>query len=222
MPKKVSCPSCGANLKPDSYYCDYCGAFFEQQKNELNQTQLKRFETPEPDKQPANTMTQQAQENRYEKDHFVSENEIENSKLNSILISYNNIKENSIIGVVFVLMFFSVLFSGAVFEAPFVSIIAVIILSNFINGQKEKKKELIKLYQKGNYEKAYQKLSSLPQSQINLNVLKQKILLCYYRLNKKEEAKTFIQTLNSKFHSNDVHIKEVADKLNITYEPKLS
>ena len=54
----------------------------------------------------------------------------------------------------------------------------------------------------------------------NLNIVKQKVLLCYYRLDKKEEAKKLIKHLNKNSQSEDVHIKEVAEKLDVNYYPK--
>ncbi|PKK95847.1 MAG: hypothetical protein CVV59_01590 [Tenericutes bacterium HGW-Tenericutes-4] len=219
MPKKLNCPSCGSNLKPDAYYCDYCGAFFEKQKNVLEEEQFKRFESKE-NKEPV--LPKVETEDLYKDDHFVSDEEIENSRLNSILISYNNIKENNgVTGILFAILFFFIFTSGIFIEAPFLSILIVIVLSGVINGQKEKKKELVMLYQKGAYEKAYKKLAEMPTIQHNLNVIKQKIMLCYYRLNKKEEAKNLIELLNAKPHIKDVHILEVAQKLNVVYEPKV-
>ena len=222
MLKKVSCPSCGSSLKPDAYYCDYCGTFFENKKSQLETEQFKRFEQREGDsKTDSKVLDRSAEKDLYAQDNFVSTEEIENSKLKTILISYNNLKENNgVWSVIMIFLFFFIFMSSAVFEVPFVSIIIVIILANAINAQKEKKKELIKLYEKGAYIKAYSKLNETPDSQSNVNIIKQKVLLCYYRLDKKQEAIRLIETLNKKPHIKDEHINDVAKKLSVIYEPK--
>ena len=215
MLKKVKCPSCGASLKPDSYYCDYCGAFFEKE-NALEQEQLRRFETQVKVEQKT-----EVEEDLYKKDNFVSTEEIENSRLNSILIQYANIKEsNPYLNFVWIVLFFLVFMTGAVFETPFSTIFFIIILSSIVNAQKERKKELIRLYEKGAYLKAYKKITETKLNQEQINIIKQKIMLCYYRLDKKEEAKILIQNLNNKIHNKDEHIKEVAEKLGVIYSPK--
>lgn len=222
MPKKLACPSCGASLKPDAYYCDYCGAFFEKERNPIEQEQEKRYDasvlpsTKEPVKK------EETEEDLYKKDDFVSTEEIENSRLNSILISYNSVKNNFPAGIFFVLFAFLLFFGGAVFDAPFIVIIILMILSSSMNKRTEKQEELIHLYKKGDYEKAYQKLNKEYETNKSLKIVKQQILLCYYRLNKKEEAKTRLIELAQKPHFKDVHIVEVANKLNVVYEPKLS
>jgi len=218
MLKKIKCPSCGASLKPDSYYCDYCGAFFEKE-NKLEEEQLKRFEPSikieKAEQQP------EIEEDLYKEDNFVSTEEIENSRLNSILIQYANIKENHFMsGLFWVILIFFFFIMGSALEIPFISILSIFFAISFFRDGKEKRMELTRLYQKGSYSSAYQILLANKYGVEQIKVIKQKIMLCYYRLDKKEEAKILIQNLNNKIHSKDEHIKEVAEKLGVIYSPK--
>ena len=223
MLKKINCPSCGANLKPDAYYCDYCGAFFENKQNTLNEEQLKRFENKAPEKpiiEPIKT-TKEDEEDLYKEDNFVSTEEIENSELNDILYTYSDLKSGRAFGgIIAFFIIFSFMFSGAVMETPFFTIFIIIIISGLLNKGKTKKLELLNLYKSGSYSRAYEQLNIIYQNKKSLKIVKQKILLCYYRLDKKEEAKDLIHFLNGQSHFKDEHIKDVANKLGIIYEPK--
>ncbi|MGD9901656.1 MAG: zinc ribbon domain-containing protein [Spirochaetales bacterium] len=225
MPKKISCPNCGANLKPDAYYCDYCGTFFERPVDELEKKQMERFEPKEETKKvvplPQVQKVENEDEDLYKKDNFVSTEEIENSRLNSILISYNDIPKNSIAFALIAFWFITFfMFTGAVIQAPFFTIILIIILSSVFNKSQEQKTKLATLYHRGEYSKAYDILTVMYRQNKSIKIVKQKILLCYYRLNKYGEAKELIEFLNKYSQVEDVHISEVAKKLRVDYLPK--
>ena len=107
----------------------------------LEAQQLKCFEKNAEDKKtivPQNI--EETEENLYGEDNFVSTEEIENSKLNNILQSYNDIDAGGKAFAFFMIfVVFSIMFSGAVMDAPFFAIILIMIISGALNKGKQKK-----------------------------------------------------------------------------------
>jgi|LGOV01.1.fsa_nt_gb hypothetical protein len=246
MKRKISCPSCGVNLKPDAYYCDYCGTFFEKKQNQIeseqlkrinadhNQHELDRYDMPREDHVYEND---RFENQKFENEKFESqfeENEvsyvkpqtedmtdkeidatwnIQNSKLNNMLRQYN--MSSGIFGFVIFSIIAFVMFSGAMVEAPFLPIIGIIIIGSFGNRHKTKKQALEKLYNSGYYQKAYDLLQTMKNTSLKAAVIKQQILLNFYRLNNEAEARFLILQLKKINVPLDGNITKIARELGV-------
>ncbi len=138
---------------------------------------------------------------------------IQNSKLNNMLRQYN--MSSGIFGFVIFSIIAFVMFSGAMVEAPFLPIIGIIIIGSFGNRHKTKKQALEKLYNSGYYQKAYDLLQTMKNTSLKAAVIKQQILLNFYRLNNEAEARFLILQLKKINVPLDGNITKIARELGV-------
>lgn len=239
MLKKVSCPSCRSSLKPDAYYCDYCGTFFEKKKSELEIEQLKRFEQREEDlkgntKEPSN----KTEEDLFAPDNFVSTEEIERSTLNGLIIN-NRYKSGMLILIPFIILwcggaFFggvSALSSGApvIFGLfPFgIGIVGALAMGSAVKASfNSNLKDVNALCEQKKYEEAYKllqtKLSNSKSPFLKSVILSKLIIIGYYKMNDIDQVKEYIILLEAINYDKNPTIAAIAKSLNVNYEPQVA
>jgi|AntRauTorcE11897_2_1112592.scaffolds.fasta_scaffold00095_48 hypothetical protein len=218
-----NCPNCKTKLNYDARYCDNCGDFFASSDDNLEKKHLQRFEEPSMRDYEDTHKTTVQLEQETKQDRFQQIEQVSDAALNDMLFSYINLKQlNTIKTLLGFVIIISVIVSFTAPEIPFFSFIIPIVLTGAFHRKKELQEQASTHYQNSNYSKAYNKLQELYKMDKSSKVIKQIILVSYYRMQKEKEAKRLISILNNRPHIKDQNIIKVASLLGVKYEPKLN